>query len=364
MARNLVFLGDVCRGRDNNLNLIRIVAAGSVLVSHAWVITSGHEAAQPLHNLLEFDLGRLAVMTFFAISGFLIARSYERQPTVRQWLAARALRLFPALTVMLLLTALVLGPVFTALPLDAYFSDPRTQSYVPNNLTLALRQADLPGVFASNPWPYETNGSLWSLYYEVLCYGGVLMMGLAGAFRAWKPLIASAAVFVALNAALVLAPVEAFPNGFRTFLSVAMPFACGVAFHVARAWLPLSIWLLAPMALAAYLVRATPLYHPALVLALSYAVFLVAYLPRGRILRYNAVGDYSYGVYIYAWPVQQAVVQGFGPMGPLENIAIAAPITLGLAMLSWKLIEKPALALVRNAGPASRPIQGDQRLSP
>jgi len=364
MARNLVFLGDICRGRDNNLNLIRIVAAGAVLVSHAWPITGGPGTPQPLSHLLGFELGRLAVMVFFAISGFLIARSYERQPTVRQWLAARILRLFPALTVMLLLTALVLGPLYTAMPLDAYFSDPRTQTYVPHNLTLALRQAELPGVFETVPYAYETNGSLWSLYFEVLCYGGVLAMGLAGAFRAWTPLVLAAAAFVGLNAAVVIAPADTFPDGFRTFLSVAMPFACGVAFHLARSWIPLSIWLLAPMLLAAFVLRATPLYHPAVVLALSYGVFLVAYLPKGRVLRYNAVGDFSYGVYIYAWPVQQAVVQGFGPMAPLENIAIAAPITLGLAILSWKLIEKPALALVRHAGPSSRPMQGDQRLSP
>ena len=351
----LVMLGDVCGGRNNNFNLIRICAASAVLVSHAWPITKGADAIQPLETLVGFNLGRLAVMVFFAISGFLIARSFERQPTVRQWLTARALRLLPALLVMLLLTAGVLGPVFTALPIDAYLADPATQSYVPRNLTLAFRQPDLPGVFLTSPYAHDTNGSLWSLYFEVLCYGAVLGMGLAGAFRAWTPLILSACAFVALNAALFLAPADALPADFRTFLWCAMPFACGVAFYLARSLLPLTVWLLAPLVFCAFLLRSTPLYHPVLVIALSYAVFLLAYLPRGWTLRYNSVGDFSYGVYIYAWPVQQAVVQLFGPMHPLANVAIAAPITFGLACLSWTLIEKPALGLLRHGRPSTLP---------
>src|SRR5690606_10464322 len=276
VMKRVVVLSDVCRGRDNNLNLIRVLAALAVLVSHAWPISRGFGEIQPLNRLTGYDMGALAVYVFFCISGFLIARSFERQPTLRHWLLARALRLFPALLVMLLLMVLVLGPLVTALPAGAYFSHPATLGYLPNNLSLALRQPWLPGVFEATPYGGETNGSLWTLYYEVLCYGAVMVMGLLGAFRRWGPLVAATLLYVAANVIVLVLPEEAVPGGFRTFLALGMPFAVGVAFYLCRSWLPLHPAILAVLVAGAVLVKDTPLYQPALVLALGYGVFVLA----------------------------------------------------------------------------------------
>lgn len=347
----VVVLSDLCRGRDNNLNLIRVLAALAVLVSHAWPISRGVDEIQPLNRLTGYDMGALAVYVFFCISGFLIARSFERQPTLRHWLLARTLRLFPALLVMLLLMVLVLGPLVTALPAGAYFSHPATLSYLPNNLSLALRQAWLPGVFEATPYGGETNGSLWTLYYEVLCYGAVMVAGLLGVFRRWGPLAAATLLYVAANGIVVLLPEDAVPGGVRTFLALGMPFATGVAFYLCRHWLPLHPAILVALAGGAALVKGTPLYQPVLVLALGYGVFVLAYLPGGFIRRYNRVGDFSYGIYIYAWPVQQTAVLLLGPMTPFMNIALALPLTLALAWMSWHFVEKPALALVPHSAP-------------
>jgi peptidoglycan/LPS O-acetylase OafA/YrhL len=355
MARTL---GALCHGRENNLNLIRMVAATAVLVSHAWPIALGAGTVQPLEARLGTAMGSLAVMVFFAISGVLVARSFARQPSVRTWCLARVLRLFPALAVMLVLTVAVLGPVATTLPLAAYAGHAETWSYVPNNLTLALRQGSLPGVFEALPRPNETNGSLWTLYYEVICYGGVLAMGLAGAFRSWRMLAGAACIFVALNVAVLALPRDAVPTTLVIALSLGLPFAIGVGFYVARDRLPLSPWLLLPLVGGAWLVRGTPLWDPALALALAYGTFLLAYLPGGAIRHYNRLGDYSYGLYIYAWPVQQATVLFLGPMGPLGNVLLALPVTLALAWASWTLVEKPALRLVPHSDP--RPdVTGD-----
>jgi peptidoglycan/LPS O-acetylase OafA/YrhL len=347
----MVYLADVCGGRDNNLNLIRMIAATAVIVSHAWPMTLGPDVLQPLEAWTGgHNLGGFGLYIFFGISGFLIARSFERQPSLRNWLLARFLRLFPALAVVLVLTVLVLGPLVTTLPLEAYFTHPETHTYILRNLTLAFRQSTLPGVFEEVPRAYEVNGPLWTLFYEVLCYAGVMLMGLLGAFRAWRPLVAVAVFYVAANV-VGIAFRDRMPVMVLSLLSLGMPFAIGVAFYVARARLPLNPLILVALVAGTVLVFGTPLYQPALMLSLCYAVFVLAYLPGGFVRRYNRLGDYSYGLYIYGWPVQQTAVLVFGAMTPLTNIALAFPVALALAWASWTLVEKPALALVPHSDP-------------
>lgn len=352
-----VRLAQVCDGRDNNFNLLRVIAALAVLLSHAWTMT-GHYDTEPLRDETGFALGTLGVFAFFAISGFLIPRSYERQASVWRWLAARALRIFPGLLVVLILAAFVLGPLVTTLPLGAYFTDPMTLEYVPLNLSLAFMSPDLPGVFDDTPWLHTVDGSLWTLFWELLCYGLVLVMGLVGAFRSWVPLIAVVLVIGAGHVLTVIMPDGTLPEIVVTFLFFSVPFGCGLAFYLCRSWLPLTPWALPVLVAAAYAAHSTPLDLPLLVLALSYGVFLLAYLPGGWIRRYNRFGDYSYGVYIYGWPVQQMLVHFLGPMGPMKNFLIAAPIVLALAWLSWNLVELPALGLLERIGGGGRAGSG------
>ena len=352
MRLNGPVLGDVCEGRNNHLNMIRMIAATAVLVSHAWPISLGPGAVQPLSALLGETLGTLSVYVFFVISGFLIARSFERQPTVRRWIVARVLRLFPALTVVLVLTVAVLGPLVTTLPLAEYFARPETLSYVPRNLSLAFLQYDLPGVFEDQPYPGAINGSLWTLVYEVVCYGGVLVVGLLGGLRRSGLMLVILAGFAAVYVLVlhVLGPERAHPK-IVALCGLALPFVIGTAFYVWRARIPLHLGILLGLVLAAALLRETPAHAVALTAALSYGVFLVGFMPGAFLHGYNRFGDYSYGVYIYAFPMQQLMMHLFQPMGPLGNIALALPSTLALAMLSWVWVEKPALALVRRAPP-------------
>ena len=121
-----VRLSEVCSGRNNNLNLIRMIAASSVLVSHAYPISLGVGAAEPLDDIIGRSLGWTAVAVFFVISGFLITRSFDQRRHVKDWLAARFLRLFPGLLVVLIVTAFLYGPATTALPIGSYFSNSET----------------------------------------------------------------------------------------------------------------------------------------------------------------------------------------------------------------------------------------------
>src|ERR1700722_5394146 len=167
-------------GRDNNFNLLRILAAIAVLVSHAHPIAFGQGTTEPLEDLLGMSLGTLAVLTFFAISGYFISQSFQNKRSALEFAIARGLRVFPGLLVVLLLTVFLLGPIFTELDLVEYFSNRETILYIPRNLRLWPLQYDLPGVFDKNPLPKAINGSLWSLAYEVACYVMVAVVGTIG----------------------------------------------------------------------------------------------------------------------------------------------------------------------------------------
>lgn len=339
----MLVLGDVYRGRDNNLNLIRMLAAVAVLVSHAWPISLGSEFIQPLQAMTGHTLGALAVYVFFAVSGFLIAASFDGRRSLGSFISARGLRLIPGLAVSLALVGFVMGPLVTELPLVAYLGDPRTWQAFARNVTLLYPQYTLPGVFESNPYP-TVQGSIWTLIHEVLCYGGIVMAGLLGALR--RPWVA--AILLLLYGAVWIAPqlgVLTLPAKAEALRNLSLPFALGTAFYVWRDRLPLSPWFALGFAILAIPLRGTPAWDFALILALVYGTLWLGYGPSGAIRAYNRVGDYSYGLYLYAFPLQGLAVWLAGPQSPAANIALALPMTFACAVLSWHLVERPALRL-------------------
>lgn len=261
----------------------------------------------------------------------------------------------------LVLTAAVLGPLATTLAVGAYLTDAATLAYVPRNLSLYFLQPGLPGVFADNPYPVSINGSLWTLVYEVACYGGVMLLGLAGILRSRWQTLAVLGLFFAGYLLLFATPFGAMaPGRVKALASLGLPFAVGTGFYVWRDRLPLHPGIALALAGLTALVFPTPLGRPLFVVALSYAVFVLAYLPKGRLLAYNRAGDFSYGLYIYAFPVQQLVMHLAGPVGPLGNIALALPATLALAAVSWFWIEQPALALAKRGERPGREAGGSR----
>ena len=335
-------------GRNNNLNLIRIVAASAVLVSHTYALTTGDPEQEPLVAQTGLSLGTFSVIVFFAISGLLIARSFDRRSSFEHFAAARLLRLWPGLLVLLCLSAFVLGPVVTSLSLPAYWRDHATWTYVPRNLTLYFLQDTLSGVFGQNALGPQINGSLWSLFYEVVCYGVVVMLGQLGALRrGWGFAVFFAIAVIAQVWAASHTPADGLLYRLRTLAFYGFPFALGIAAYVwrnslpIRGWLALTIWLL-PVALITTAYEAT-----ALMIALAYTSYYMAFVPQGPTLYYNRAGDYSYGIYIYAFPVQQIFVHYFPKFSAAQHMACAAPVVLLCAMASWHGLESHALAMAR-----------------
>ncbi|OWY05578.1 hypothetical protein B6V75_05570 [Thioclava sp. F1Mire-8] len=332
-------------GQNNNLNLIRLIAASCVLVSHAWPISLGPGALEPLEAATGFSLGALAVFVFFAISGFLISASFERSSSPWRYVRARVARIYPGLIVSISLVTFVIGPIFSRLSPADYLASVETWLAWLGNVSLVRLDYNLPGVFEGNPYP-TVQGSLWTLPVEIRLYVVVALLGVLGLMR--KPLLLMTAVLVGL-AGLSQAPAFDFPGAYalRSLWYPGLPFFLGMGAYLMRARIPASPVVALPLAVLAAISMHGPLAYPSMALAVSYATLWLAGLPSGRLREFNRVGDYSYGIYIYAFPVQGMVVALLGEMGPLSNIALATPITVALAMLSWHWVERPAMKILR-----------------
>ena len=325
-------------GRDNNFNLIRMLAATGVMVSHAFPLALGPGTREPFQHLLKGDnLGRACVFVFFAVSGFYITRSFLTKREPARFVLARILRLYPGLAVMLL-TTLAVGGLWFATDPAAYWS--QAAGYAVERLTFT-GHGDLPGVFAANPYPGAFNGSLWTLRYEVACYIGVLVAGLLGIFDRPRLFAVLALLFVVC---CLLGPRISGRSDIRFLLYLGLPFLIGSAFCVWQRRIPLCPAIAAVLVVLAVMAHPTPLFRPLFVLALAYATFCLGFARIPLLDRYNRVGDYSYGIYIYAFPIQQGMA-ALGFVTPIGNLAAAFPVTLLCAILSWTWIESPALRL-------------------
>jgi len=326
-------------GRHNNFNLLRMIAASCVLISHSWSLAFTSATAEPLTSFTPFSLGQLSVTLFFGLSGFLIAKSFDNRRSITEFIVARVFRLYPGLLLSLVFCVFVIGVLWTVEPLLLYFRDPITWKFIPAGLTLFRLKYALPGVFEHNPH-FGVNGSLWTLSYEVFCY---ICVALIGFCRVLAPR-AFAVVFVAYLSVYTYLRIHLGPSAsMGGYTELTLPFALGVTIYVYRTRIPLNAIVLASLFIGVALLRRTALYREAIVVTVVYATFWLGLVRSRLLLQYNKIGDYSYGMYIFAFPVQQALAASFTGITPCQMIAVAWPTTLVLAVLSWHLVENPIL---------------------
>lgn len=333
----------VASGEDNIL-LLRLIAALLVVLGHSFVLAGDLRAAgDPIHQLLPRTHAHLVgVALFFTISGFLITLSYQRRPDLVRFLRARFLRLWPALAVVIVLTAFVLGPILSTLSPRDYFASADGGStavgYFWGNLSLFDLRQTLPGVFASNPIARIVNGSLWTIPYEATLYLCVAAAGAAGLLR--FPRLATVLIAAVIGIA-VLWPTYGggpYPKSLALLgLQLGACFGAGSVACLLRRHVPVSSAIMLALAIVSLLARETPLMW----LAVVYFVFWFAYVPK---LPSMPLGlDLSYGTYLWAFPVQQTIVAIGHVATPLALFAIATPIVLAVAAVSWLCVEQPAL---------------------
>lgn len=332
--------------RANGLNALRLGLAAGVIVWHSFPVTGRDVTFWPVRQLL----GEVFVDGFFAISGFLIAMSWIRDPRLASYLQARALRILPAFYVCLVLTALVFAPIAAWLGVgQASLAD--GLDYLRGNAGLRITVQSVGSTPAGVPLEGIWNGSLWTLFWEALCYLGIALVGLLGLLR--RPRTTGLALFAgALLVRVASHALEIDHWLVSTGSRFALMFTAGVLLYVFADHVPLNRRLLAA---AGAVVAASSVLPDYRLLAAPFLAYLM--LGAGALLthpRWNPRNDISYGTYVYAFPVQQGLAMaGLASLNVWLFMALSALGTLPLAAGSWWFIERPALRLRRR-----RPLGG------
>jgi peptidoglycan/LPS O-acetylase OafA/YrhL len=296
------------------------------------------------------------VNVFFVISGYLISKSYLNNPSFKIYFASRALRIFPGLIVVVLFAAWVVGPLFTQLPVMEYLAHPRTWSYL-ENISLIKLQDTLPGVFVGVTKAgveQKVNAPLWTLVFEFMMYIVVFAYGALGLLKKSRAGMMVQVVVYLVMAVSLFRPdllrehfdlVNRFVN-LEVFAKFYVYFFTGVWLMYFLKQVPLKWYIGVALVLLWIALRPTLLFDLISLVTVSYLVFYLAYYPKPLGAVITRRGDFSYGIYIYGYIVQNIVQLYVGnsiPVFPKALLMIAC--TVPFAMASWFLIEKKALAL-------------------
>jgi peptidoglycan/LPS O-acetylase OafA/YrhL len=333
---------------DNAFDKIRWIAATAVLLSHSFPLIG-----LPEPMICGDSLGKLAVMVFFAVSGYLVCQSWDRDPNLLRFTQRRALRIMPGLVVAVLVTTLGIGAIATTLPVGVFMTDRATWDYVASNALLVAGVERVPGTFVRSP---ETifNGSLWTLRYEVAMYA-ILAFGA----RFVRLRDACVALFVAGLVALSWLSWRGvghyslpLPGLWKIglqfdavrLLKLGTTFFCAASLYVLRDRIVLRWRHAVVLVVVLTLGASSPFVNVLLALTVPYVTLVIA-LKSPPALRQAWSNDLSYGIYVYAYPVQQLVSQVAREheLGWPWAFGISLLATLVLAALSWKVVEQPAL---------------------
>jgi peptidoglycan/LPS O-acetylase OafA/YrhL len=353
----------------NNFGALRLLLAVLVLYSHSYTLTGGYVHPQdPLASATagRWTLGVLAVDAFLAISGFLVAHSWERSRSLGDFLMKRVRRVYPAFVVLMLFQAFVVAPLFAAV------YRPYTASQL---VKIGLEIADLVGYgfpngrlldpFPTNPIPHEMNGSLWTIRYEFVCYvllAGFAVVGLMKR-RVWMLVIACLSIGMTglVSSGAVHVPwskvITAALGAQKLLFNFTSFFFSGVAFYLYRDRLRFpAILVVTASGLIVAAMFSVQLGNVLLATAGVYLLIAFAVQQRIRLAGLVRRADISYGFYLYAFPIQQILVRlSRDRLSALGLFALAAPLTAAVATASWFLVERPFLRgrVARQGDPSS-----------
>lgn len=351
--------------KKNSFNIVRLLLAISVIYSHSYpLLISGDSKGDLLgritHGQIEF--GSLAVYSFFVISGFLITQSMLNSKNYSGYIIKRCLRIFPAFLMALIFSAFIIGPIVSKLSFRDYFLTGNTIEpirFVLKNLTMNVTGYSwgFLDVFAKNPFPGSVDGSMWTLKHEFACY---IMIMIFSFFYIFKNRIV---FFVASMLSMILAVANIkfgfklfnlgqnawvlSDNEYNSFIVLACYFIIGALMYIYKDKIKISYrYLLLAFILILF---SSKINNLQLVMLFALPYLLIGLCVITNIEGITKYGDFSYGMYIYAFPIQQTLVYYFGnKLNILSYFVLSTGLVFILAVISWYCIERPALKLKNN----------------
>ncbi len=319
---------------SNNFDFLRFAAAAVIVVMHAYALRLGYVGIGMYDPVALMGQAGLAIL--LVTSGYLIAMSWESTASPRRFAWKRFLRVVPALIPEIFLTLFIIGPLMTSLPLGEYFGalfSPAGLATIP-----FFENGSVIGLFQGNPWTY-VNGSLWTIPVEVLMYGVVAALGIAGLLRRWGAIPAVAAINILLW-------LYWFDDPRMAKVRFTLYFLIGAYLYLHRERIAYRPAFAGALLLMLALSALTPYLTVAGVLCIPYLVVYAAHLPVPYLNNFGRPGDFSYGIYIYHYPIQQTIIQVTENTLLLPALCgLSFLVTFAFAFLSWHVVEKRALAL-------------------
>ena len=341
---NPAVLNDSVLGRSNNFGLIRLIAAIVFAITHmSWVIYGYNLPDRPDLNLIK-QICSCAVCVFFSMSGFLISSSLVERGDIVRFTVARFLRLCPLLFICSVLIAFVVGPLVSELRLIDYFVDWHVWVYVPVT-TLLYPDMTLPGVFTTVPDPHEINVSIWTLRYEAIAYFLIAVVASFGYLnRQYFGYVASAVLVAYLLISYGTSLRDTIPF-FKHGFTFGMAFLIGAMLYIYREAMEFQSGGVLVVVGLALLTNNLIIMEPFRILAIGYTTVWLG-LNHARILTFfRSKSDYSYGLFVFHWPIAQTVVWMYPGISYIMTVWIALPLALFFAIISWHIVEAPLIAL-------------------
>lgn len=347
--------------RDNNFDLIRLVAALMVFMGHMAVLTP-----YSVPSLMGQSVHSMGVIIFFLLGGYLITLSWERDPHVLRYACRRFFRIFPAFLFCVLVTALIIGPIFTEIPIADYFKHSQFWGYF-RNLIFRIEFV-LPAVFTQNPYPNVLNGSYWTLAPEVLMYIVIPILYTIGdklKIKKWLFMI-----FAIGTGAYSIILLQFFPDFHFVFynmdvaqVSLLIPFYfIGATVAI---WKPDKKYFNVQLALILFFVSCCYTFgNPGVLRFVDFIVFSYLILSLG----FNGPGislekfDISYGLYIWGFIIQQTAIhiiyiQYAIPLPKSIVTIISLVITIGISYVTFRFVEEPCKKLAKKLCKISKTAQ-------
>lgn len=330
-------IGKYCNDRNNNFDVIRVMAAIMVIFSHSFPLSGSTYEPLLVITKGQMTFGSVGVAIFFMVSGFLVSQSWDRNKNIFKFLRKRALRLLPGLSVVVVITVFIIGPILTALSIKDYFYNALTYDYL-NNILLYKTSFILPGVFNELPYPKSVNGSLWTLTYEARCYISLAILGTLGLFSNKKIILC---LFV-----LLYVHIQIIDRHVIEIWYLSVYFYFGVLVYVFRSNIILKKrYMIVSVALLIFFAFIGYGFRNIFIICGGYLIFYLAFNSEIKFYNFAKYGDLSYGLYIYAFLIQQIIMSKFPwlYLNPVGLFWRALIITLIIAFISWHLIEKTCL---------------------